>query len=198
MIKEWWSRVPWFSRFVLYCSTFSLLLLFFSPSLNYLLVNIPPMVIFEFQFFRLFTSPFIVLDLFQYLFAMLSFLMHASREERRLGTCAYAWRFMLISKVNLGLLCQGCFIGVYFLSDAFLPSLTTYIKVYNSVWPVIMAEIVIECMREPDGQRRFWCLPCMIQNKYYPLIFLLMFGLIFPSVFFTLGTGSLIGFACKL
>lgn len=48
-------------------------------------------------------------------------------------------------------------------------------QVENSgMWPVIMAEMTLLCLANPDSPMRMFMLPCEIKAKYYPFV---LFGL---------------------
>lgn len=97
-LVEWWNCVPMFSRLVFYISTILVLLNILHIGVDSDLIDFPTNVLNNYEVYRMFTAPFVSSGLIGYVCSMILYLIAASREERRKGTCAYAWRFFLISK----------------------------------------------------------------------------------------------------
>ena len=103
----------------------------------------------------------------------------ACKTERRLGTMAYLWFFLMNSKFYSDLFVQVLFIGLMYLityiPGTFWPS--GYLVPCVGLWPIIMIEMVVRCNRNPedavgyDLNRLFFC-PLTIKSKYYPLAIL--------------------------
>mmetsp|Transcript_34872 Transcript_34872/g.33939 ORF Transcript_34872/g.33939 Transcript_34872/m.33939 type:complete len:172 (+) Transcript_34872:312-827(+) len=106
----------------------------------------------------------------------------ALTQERLEGTVKYSFRFFTFSGV----------IGTLFVLLAFIISFKLpAIMQSNAIglWPILFAEIVIECNRNPDVARGLCCLPIQIKAKYYPWVLLALF-----SIFFGFQLSLVVGF----
>jgi hypothetical protein len=76
----------------------------------------------------------------------------ACKTERRLGTMAYLWFFLMNSKIYSDLFVQVLYIGLMYLityiPGTFWPS--GYLIPCVGLWPIIMIEMVVRCNRNPE------------------------------------------------
>ena len=178
-LKKLYYSMPFFIRFVVTSTVILYLLNLFIHQISLYLSNIPYFVIFNFQVWRLFTNAFITTSIFNIIFAFISWIKDASNLESNIGTMKYMMIFMVNS-----ILIQ--FIEMTILLIISLISGQKSILAYNynlgfvendGLWPIIMAELTLLCLCNPDIEMRFMFLPCVVKAKYYPI---LLFG------FFTL------------
>lgn len=102
------------------------------------------------------------------LFAVFSYVQHGVREEKRIGTVAFFFRFQLLSAVTLLLFVGVCAISGFGMAQ---PA--------AGLWSMLFADLVIEAMVEPNQPRPLCCFPIMLKAKYYPWVLIVIFSLIF-------------------
>lgn len=102
------------------------------------------------------------------LFAIFSYVQHGVREEKRVGTVAFFFRFLFLSTFTLILFTAVCGI-TGFRVDA--PA--------SGLWAMLFCDLVIEAMQNPDQPRPLCCFPVMLKAKYYPWVLIIIFSLIF-------------------
>ena len=107
-------------------------------------------------------------QLLMLLFALFSYVQHGCREEKRVGTVAFFFRFWLISFVTLSLFTAICGITGFGVTT---PAM--------GLWGLLFADLVIESMVQPDQPRPLCCLPIMLKAKYYPWVLIIIFSLLF-------------------
>ncbi|CAG9318448.1 unnamed protein product [Blepharisma stoltei] len=188
VLKSWWSGVPAYTRFIIYVACGTYILSWVMLGFIAKLINIPILTIQYFQFWRLFTSPFIAYSLLTLLFEMMSYLPTACKTERRLGTAKYV-AFFMINFLILELAFSALLYGL-----SFIPSLSGLsLNPTAGLWPLIMVEMVIRCNMNPDSPTSFFCFPIQIKAKYMPWAFLLLFSL-FAGVLWDLLVGIILGY----
>ena len=178
-LKKLYYSMPFFIRFVVTSTVILYLLNCFIPQIALYLSNIPYFVIFNFQVWRLFTNAFITTSIFNIIFAFISWIKDASNLESNIGTMKYMMIFMvnsiLIQCIEMSIL---LIISLISRQKSFLAYNYNLGYVENDgLWPIIMAELTLLCLCNPDIEMRFMFLPCVVKAKYYPI---LLFG------FFTL------------
>lgn len=90
---------------------------------------------------RLVTGLFVHTQLLELLFAVLSYIPSAIVVEKDLGTVRMVHRFL-----TLGLLINLIFTAIV------VPAQLNQLSV--GLWPLLFADIVCECMKQPDMPRR--------------------------------------------
>ena len=178
-LKKLYYSMPFFIRFVVTSTVILYILNLFIPQIALYLSNIPYFVIFNFQVWRLFTNAFITTSIFNIIFAFISWIKDASNLESNIGTMKYMMIFMvnsiLIQCIEMSIL---LIISLISRQKSFLAYNYNLGYVENDgLWPIIMAELTLLCLCNPDIEMRFMFLPCVVKAKYYPI---LLFG------FFTL------------
>jgi hypothetical protein len=61
------------------------------------------------------------------------------------------------------------------------------------LWTMVMVDMTVDSLKDPDLKRQLCCFPIQIKSKYYPYIFLIIFGLLFPMGFLGLLAGYITG-----
>ncbi len=65
----------------------------------------------------------------------------------------------------------------------------------NGLWPIIMAEMTMLCMANPNENMRFFIFPCAIKAKFYPILLFALFTLMSGfKIQFDVLSGILYGF----
>lgn len=111
----------------------------------------------------------------------MSYIPTAMKVEKDMGTIRMMWRFLTFGVlINLIFTCVTVPLGIEQLSVG--------------LWPLLFADIVCDCMKNPNASQGLCCLPIKIQSKWYPLVLILIFSLFFGpqiSLFIGLGVGYL-------
>ena len=158
-IKNAWNNVPAFNRFIMIFPTVIYLMTFLMPNLAYYIACIPILVYGNFEcksdssltalnfnhvciVWRVMTGIWCHPQLLMLLFALFSYVQHGVREEKRIGTVAFFFRFLLISTLTLILFVAVCGISGF---GVMQPA--------AGLWAMLFADLVIEAMVEPDQPR---------------------------------------------
>lgn len=179
-IKMWWNSIPLFVKFIMSSTSIFYLLNLFIAYISFYLANIPFFTIFKIQIWRLVTNAFITTSLLNIIFAFLSWIKDACALENAMGTLKY----MIIFFIN------SIFIQIIYSLMILLVYLITkekgilYINVgmgqveNNGLWPIIMAELTLLCMTNPEIPMRVFFFPCEVKAKFYPLVLFFLFMLL--------------------
>ncbi|CAG9312952.1 unnamed protein product [Blepharisma stoltei] len=187
-MKNWWRGMPAYTKLVIYVSIGTYILSWLNSAFIPLFINIPIFTIENLQIWRVFTSPFITLNLLTLIFEMCSYLPIAYRTELRLGTAKYG-AFFIMNFIILEVLYAASLYGL-----SFIPSLSLLAIVPTAgLFPLIMAEIVINCNINPEAPSSFFLCPIQIKAKYFPWVYLVVLSLI-VGVMWDLLIGILIGY----
>lgn len=160
-IKAGWANVPLFVRFVMIC-TVSLYIISWLIPIDQQLCNIPLYTIKSFHIWRLFTSVLMTANLINILFAFISWIPDAIKLENTSGTVRYSFNFFtnsiliqILYTLGMGLISMVGGQGA--------------LQVQSSgLWPLIMAEITILCLANPDNQVMMFFIPYPFKAVYYP------------------------------
>jgi hypothetical protein len=67
----------------------------------------------------------------------------------------------------------------------------------DGLWPILMCEITLFCLSNPERDMRFFIFPCVFKAKYYPLILFGIFTLLSNfNIDFEILSGIAFGFLC--
>lgn len=186
-IKDYWAAIPLFTNSII-CLTIFLYLLSFIVNLGFL-VNIPEATVKKFRIWSLFTSSLVTLSILNMIFAFLSWVPSAIKDEREQGSITYFLNFVAFTTLIQVIYTLAMFIlKIFFEQATYLPS--------TGLWPFIMAEITINCMKDPESQMMFFMFPCPIKAKYYPWFLICFFTMFngFQVIPFDLITAVLFGY----
>jgi membrane associated rhomboid family serine protease len=158
--KAMWSLVPLFVRIVIVTTLVIYLFSWFLPQIEYL-VNIPGRVVFKVQIWRLFTSVFATLSIINILFAFISWVPDAMRLENTSGTVRYMLNFFTnATLINILFTLLMVLFGLFEKGA---------LEEYSAgLWPLIMAEITMLCLANPDNPVQLFFIPCQFKALYYP------------------------------
>jgi membrane associated rhomboid family serine protease len=180
-IKDIIEGVPFFIRFILIMKIILFILNLLTNYISFYLSNLPIYTIYHYQFWRLITTSFITTNLINMLIGFLIWIKDAISLEKSLGTIRYILIF-ITNSININLIyCFFMFIVEHFSNNKILlrnEPLIIY-KVNNSgIWPIIICEMTLLCLNNPDSQIKFLFKPCPIRAKYYPIFIIIILSLI--------------------
>lgn len=186
-IKQAWGMVPLFVRFVVVTTVLLYIFSWFLP-LEMYLSNIPIFTIKKFHIWRLFTSVFLTASIFNIFFAFFSWIPDGIRLENTSGTMRYALNFLVNSILIQVLYCLTMLIISFMAGEGALklPS--------SGLWPLIMAEITILCLANPDHQVMMFFVPCSFRAKYYPWALFAFFTILNMNLQFDILVGICYGY----
>jgi hypothetical protein len=177
-IKAAWGGVPLFVRFV-FMTTLVFYVLSFFLSVGYALANIPYFSLRYFNIWRFVTTVLVTSSIFNVLFAFISWIPDAIRLENTSGTVRYMLNFFVNSTL----------IQIIYSILALMVSPITTSYLYgnlnpltkqvdnNGLWPLIMAEITLLCLVNPENPVMFFFIPYQFRAKFYPFVLLGFFSL---------------------
>jgi membrane associated rhomboid family serine protease len=180
--KAYWAEVPLFVRFVT-TTTIGLYVLSWIFSVQKILSNIPIYVVSNFQIWRLVTSVLMTASIFNILFAFISWVPDAMKLEKTSGTVRYSLNFFVNSFLIQVLYTLAMTIISIFAGSGALqvPS--------SGLWPLIMAEITMLCLANPDNQVMLFFIPYQFKALYYPWALFAFFTLMNMTIQFDILAG---------
>ena len=191
-IMNIYNSIPLFVFFIICITLFFYIIDLIFFSISFYISNIVLYTIFSFHIWRLLTTVFMTTSILNILFAMISWVKNASSLENSMGTIKYMLIFFMNSILIQIIYCLLLLIG--FLISRNKKILTLNLKngkVQNSgIWPIIMAELTLLCMSNPEILIRLFFFPCEIKAKFYPFILFFIFLLL---NFFEIDFGVLSG-----
>ena len=175
--KELLSEIPFFIRFIIIIKLLLFFLNIFIKYISFYLSNIPSYIIYHYQFWRLITTSFITTNIINMIIGFIVWIKDASSFERSLGTI----RDILVFTIN------SIFINViYCLITYWINSISknkiNYLEMNevnnNGIWPIIICELTLLCLNNPDSKIKFLFQPCPLKARYYPIFIILLFTFI--------------------
>lgn len=164
-------------------------------SISFYLSNLALYTIFHFQIWRLITTSFMTTSILNILFAMISWVKDASSLENKLGTIKYMFIFFMNTFFIQIIYCLILLIAYIISRNKNILILNYYNgKVENSgLWPIIMAELTLLCMSNPESLMRLFFFPCEIKAKFYPFILFSIFLILNFQIDFGVLSGIIYG-----
>ena len=164
-------------------------------SISFYLSNLALYTIFHFQIWRLITTSFMTTSILNILFAMISWVKDASSLENKLGTIKYMFIFFMNTFFIQIIYCIILLIAYIISRNKNILILNYYNgKVENSgLWPIIMAELTLLCMSNPESLMRLFFFPCEIKAKFYPFILFSIFLILNFQIDFGVLSGIIYG-----
>jgi len=176
-IIELINDIPFFVRFVLITNVILIILNIFTPYISFYLSNIPALTLKKYQLWRLITTSFITTNLINMILGFFVWTKDAISLERSLGTIRYIFIF-IFNSIFINLI--SCLLTFLFSYNNF--QIMQYMdihKVNNSgIWPIIICEMTLLCLNNPDSKIKFLFVPSPIRAKYYPFIIIILLILI--------------------
>lgn len=167
----------------------------FFSQISFYMSNMLGYTIFKFQLWRIVTAIIIMTRIFNILFALLFWIPEAIKIERALGTLGYVFYFT-INGIIIQLFYSILLIPLMILFGEKLLTIgynetSGYVEC-NGIWPIIMMDITVVCLTNPNNLISFFCLPWSLKAKYYPLILLAFFTLL-NGIQFDIIVGTIYG-----
>lgn len=179
-ISRIWDSNPLFVQFIIVCTLVLYVLNLFLPFISLIFADIPYFTVFYFQIWRLFTSVLMTTGIFSIIFGFIFWVREASSLERSMGTIKYLLVFFINSVLIQVIYCVMMgFIALLFRNINIMKTKLSIGGVRNEgLWPIIMSEITLLCMSNPEAGMHFFFFPCEIKAKYYPFVLFGIFTLL--------------------
>eukprot|EP01029_Cantina_marsupialis_P032335 TRINITY_DN978_c0_g1_i4.p1 TRINITY_DN978_c0_g1~~TRINITY_DN978_c0_g1_i4.p1 ORF type:complete len:204 (-),score=30.05 TRINITY_DN978_c0_g1_i4:233-844(-) len=168
--QKWSNETPLVTRSTILLILGSTLLTFITGTAS-LFANVPMAVLFKFQIHRLIFSPFIQSGILSVIFCLLSFGMRGKVWEQQQGSVKMLYLILVTSwLINL---------MVVFFALTLMPITSLFMMQPNvGFWGLIMALITLECLVEPDQERKLWLIGTPLKSKYFPWAIFAFFTLL--------------------
>ena len=176
--KKLWNIVPLFIKLMSLSTLCLYLLNLFFSSISYCLSNIPHYTIFHIHLWRLISTILMTTSIFNVILGLIFWAREGSSIETRLGTMKYIIIFLrntILIEILYTLI-------IYLVSLIIKKKDFTLNKINNKgavrncgFWPVIMCEVTLLCICNPNTRVKFLSIPWEFSAKYYPLIWFALF-----------------------
>ena len=180
-IKGILSELPFFIRLILLLKILLFILNLFIRHISFYLSNIPLYTIKHHQYWRLITTTFITTNIINMIIGFLVWIKNAISLEKSIGTIRYIFIFIGNSIfINL-IYCSIIYFITYLTNNKtiLVNNLYGIYKVNNNgIWPIIICELTLLCLNNPDSKIKFLFVPSPIRAKYYPFIIIILLMLI--------------------
>ena len=178
-ISEYWKSVPLFIKFINIITIILYVPSLFCKQIPYYLANIPFLTIFKIQIWRIFTGTLLTTNIINILLALLFWVDKASKLEKSIGTIQYCLIFFMNSFIIRIIYTIIIVVFEIIVKDKVIKTGKVSGNIHSSgFWPVIICELSLLCLSNPNSQVRFSCLPFELKAKYYPIFVFIMFGLL--------------------
>lgn len=171
-----WLNIPLFIKCYFIITIILYLLSLPLKIIPFYLINNPSYTIMHFQLWRLVTSVFITTNIFQIILAFFVWVKYASLLEISLGTIKYTLIFFInsicIQLINIVII----FISSLINKKIFSTDLKG--KRNSGLWGIVMCEMTLLCVSNPESPMKLLLLPFTVKAKIYPIILVLMFVLV--------------------
>ena len=180
-IKSIFSELPFFIRLILLLKILLFILNLFIRQISFYLSNIPLYTIKHHQYWRLITTSFITTNIINMIIGFLVWIKNAISLEKSIGTIRYIFIFIGNSIfINL-IYCSIIYFIKYLTNNKtiLVNNLYGMYKVNNNgIWPIIICELTLLCLNNPDSKIKFLFQPCPLKARYYPIFIILLFTFI--------------------
>ena len=174
-VKKLLDEVPFFIRFVIITKLILFTISLFTQFFIFYFSNIPLYSIKHYQLWRLITTSFLTTNIINMLIGFIIWLHDSISLEKSIGTIRYIFIFITNSIFINIIYCLIIFFIGYIKKDKLL--LEIY-KINNSgIWPIIICELTVLCLNNPDSQIMFFFTPCPMKAKYYPFFIIIIYNL---------------------
>ena len=177
-LKKLWNIVPPFIKFMSLSTLILCILNIFFSNISFFLSNIPYKTLYDFQIWRLFSSLLITTNIINVILGLIFWTREGTSLETRLGTVKYIIIFIRNSfLIELLFTLITTIISLILKNKEFLcKKIDSKGNVRNcGFWPVIMFEITLLCLCNPNIKVKFLSIPCEFKAKYYPFIWFAVF-----------------------
>ena len=182
--KEFLGRIinamPLFIKIVVFSTIILYILNLFTQYVAFFLADIPYFTIFYIQIWRLFTTAFMTTNILSIIFSLYFWFKDAVKLEKQIGTIKYMLIFLMNSICIQIIYCILMFLLSLIIQSSFVLKMKiTPTGIRNEgLWPILMCDLTLLCLSNPEAPMRFFIFPCVIKAKYYPLVLFLIFTII--------------------
>lgn len=171
------NNMPLFVKIVIYLTLIFFLINLFTSFISFYLVNIPYFTILHFQIWRLFSTAFITTGFLSIILSFLFWYKDSVKKERESGTVKYMLEFFMMNFFIQILYClMMLLISLLIQNTMMLKMKITITGIRNEgLWPILMCELTLLCLSEPETNMGFFFFPCTIKAKYYPIVLFVIF-----------------------
>ena len=174
-------NIPLFIKFYFIITLLLYILNLIFSSVSFYLINHASYTILKFQIWRLITSVFITTSIIQIILAFLVWVKYATLLEMSLGTIKYTSIFFMNS-ICIQIL-NIIFYSFFSLFSKKIFNSEKKLKYNSGVWGIVMCEMTLLCVNNPESPMKLLFLPYTVKAKIYPLVLVSIF---FVSNFFAL------------
>ena len=174
------GNMPFFVKIIVFATLIFFVINLFTPYVAFYLADIPYFTTFPLQIWRLFTTAFITTGLLSIVFSLLFWYRDAVRLERESGTVKYMLKFLMFTCCIQILYCSIMLIISLIIQNTIMLKMKLTMRgVRNEgLWPILMCDLTLYCLSNPEAPMRFFFFPCIIKAKYYPLVLFGIFTLL--------------------
>ncbi len=174
------DNMPFFVKIVVFSTLIFFIINLFTPYVAFYLVDIPYFTIFKLQIWRLFTNAFITTGLISIVFSLFFWYRRAVKLEQDKSTVKYMLTFFVNCFFIQIMYCLlMLLISLVTQNTMMLRTKLTMRGVSNQgLWPILMCELTLMCLSNPEANMRFFFFPCNIKAKYFPLVLFAIFTLL--------------------
>ena len=171
------DTMPLFLKFVIMSTTVLYLLNLLIPYVSLVLADIPYYTIYYCQLWRIFTTPFMTTNILSIIFSLFFWFKDAFKLEREIGTVKYLLIFFMNTFFIQLLYCFITFLISLIIQNQILLKMKITPRGVRSegLWPILLCDLTLLCLSNPNESIRFYIFPCVIKAKYYPLILFIIF-----------------------
>lgn len=176
-LKSIIDKMPFFIRIIVFSTLLFFIINLFTPYVAFYLADIPYYTIFYFQIWRLFTTAFITTGLLSIIFSIFFWYRDAVKKEQDIGTVKYILQFFMMTFFIQILYCSiMSIISLIIQNTAVLRMKISMGQIRNEgLWPILMCDLTLLCLSNPNQDMKFFCFPCIIKAKFYPIILFVVF-----------------------
>ena len=198
------DTMPLFIKFVIMSTVVLYLLNLLIPYVSLVLADIPYYTIYYYQLWRILTTPFMTTNILSVIFSLFFWYNDAFKLEREIGTVRYLLIFFMNTLFIQFLYCLITFlISIIIQNDILLKMKITSRGIRSEgLWPILLCDLTLLCLSNPNENIKFYFFPSVIKAKYYPIILFIIFTIlsgftIDPEILCGIGFGFLYHYYLK-
>ena len=171
--------MPFFIK-ILICSTIILYLINLLLPISFILSNIPYYTIYYFNIWRIFTTPFMTTNILSILFSLFFWFQDAVKLEKEVGTVKYMLIFLMNDICIQIIYCLITFLITLIIRNPYVLKMKITKKGIRSqgLLPLLLCDLTLLCLSNPENRMKFYFFPCTIKAKYYPTFLFVVFTII--------------------
>ena len=174
------NSMPLFIKFVIFTTIFIYILNLFTPYVAFYLADIPYFTIYYIQIWRLITTSFMTTGILSIIFSLIFWYREAVKLEKQIGTTKYMLIFLMNSIIIQILYCLLTFVISLIIQSSFVLKMKITLEGIRNqgLWPIVMCELTLLCLSNPEAPMKVFIFPCIVRAKYYPLILFVIFTIL--------------------